>query len=103
MDYTPDYEEVRGYYIAGRQAQTDTNEDARAEEFDRFIEAVVEAGVLCLLKIGRDAKRKGGIRQVDSLARSRTEKHRFIRPTCERASFMRSLRFCLTKQCSPHG
>lgn len=45
MDYTPDYEEVRGYYIAGRQGQTDENEDARAEEFDRFIEAVVRGGV----------------------------------------------------------
>lgn len=45
MSYTPDYEEVRGYYIAGRQGQTDENEDARAEEFDRFIEAVVRGGV----------------------------------------------------------
>ena len=45
MDYTPNYEEVRGYYIAGREAQTDGNEDSRAEEFDRFIEGVV-AGVV---------------------------------------------------------
>ncbi len=38
-DYTPTEGEVIGYYVAGREAQTDGNEDARAEEFTRWLAA----------------------------------------------------------------